>query len=227
MVANVAENSVLFCGYGMCQNLVTLLQGKDSNRTTTLDKAVAGSFAAFFASFTLCPTELIKCKLQALRERSQPGNNQVSVGAVQLTKQILKQEGIPGLYRGLSSTIFREMPGYFFFFGGYEYCKVVLTKRRPDEAGLLQTVISGGFGGVCLWTTIFPFDVAKSRIQVDSLRDSMRVVLVRVMKEEGIRGLYKGLTPTLLRTFPSTGALFVAYEYSKEWMTRGATRFAK
>lgn len=28
----------------------------------------AGCMAAFFSSFTLCPTELIKCKLQAARE---------------------------------------------------------------------------------------------------------------------------------------------------------------
>ena len=116
----------------------------------------------------------------------------------------------------------REMPGYFFFFGGYETCKVFLTKGHPEEAGLLQTIISGGVGGVCLWTSIFPFDVVKSRIQVDSLKDSMTSVLIKVFREEGIRGLYKGLTPTVIRTFPSTGALFVAYEYSKEWMTMGA-----
>jgi solute carrier family 25 ornithine transporter 2/15 len=35
---------------------------------STLDNASAGFFAAFFSSFTLCPTELIKCQLQAMRE---------------------------------------------------------------------------------------------------------------------------------------------------------------
>lgn len=39
---------------------------------------------------------------------------------LQLTKQILRQEGIAGLYRGFVPTLAREMPGYFFFFGGYE-----------------------------------------------------------------------------------------------------------
>lgn len=116
----------------------------------------------------------------------------------------------------------REMPGYFFFFGGYESCKSLLTRGKPDEAGLGETIISGGFGGICLWTAIFPFDVAKSRIQVDSLKDSMTSILLKILRQEGVRGLYRGLTPTLVRTFPSTGALFVAYEYSKEWMTTGA-----
>lgn len=35
---------------------------------TTLGNASAGFFAAFFSSLTLCPTELIKCRLQAMRE---------------------------------------------------------------------------------------------------------------------------------------------------------------
>jgi hypothetical protein len=35
---------------------------------SALANASAGFFAAFFSSFTLCPTELIKCRLQAMRE---------------------------------------------------------------------------------------------------------------------------------------------------------------
>lgn len=45
---------------------------------------------------------------------------QVKVTPLQLTQQIFRQYGIQGLFRGLVPTIMREMPGYFFFFGGYE-----------------------------------------------------------------------------------------------------------
>ena len=217
LIANIAENSVLFCGYGICQDLVMKVRSK--SEASTLDKAFSGFLAAFLSSFTLCPTELIKCKLQAMRETSQMTQQ---VTAFQLTSKILKNEGVPGLFKGLTSTMFREMPGYFFFFGGYELSKSAITRGRPNEAGLLETIVAGGIGGVCLWTAIFPFDVVKSRIQVDSLNDPMTKVLVSVVKKEGIGGLYKGLAPTLLRTFPSTGALFVAYEYSKHYMTKGA-----
>lgn len=34
----------------------------------TFGNALSGFFAAFFSSLTLCPTELIKCRLQAIRE---------------------------------------------------------------------------------------------------------------------------------------------------------------
>jgi solute carrier family 25 (mitochondrial ornithine transporter) member 2/15 len=86
--------------------------------------ALSGFFAAFFSSFTLCPTELIKCKLQALHEMNQAKK----ISPFQLTREILRTEGIRGLFRGLVPTFAREMPGYFFFFGGYEMTREFLAK---------------------------------------------------------------------------------------------------
>lgn len=117
------------------------------------------------------------------------------------------------------------MPGYFFFFGGYELTKSYLAKEGETNLGFVKTTIAGGIGGVCLWTSIFPFDVVKSRIQIESSREPMLKVMAKVVKQEGVRGLYKGLTPTVLRTFPSSGALFVAYENTKYYLTRGGERY--
>lgn len=223
LVANVAENSVLFCAYGVCQNFVQLIVDKKSkDNLNPLENAFAGFLAAFFSSFTLCPTELIKCRLQAMREttamNTEVNLKQVHIGPWKLTRDILRSEGVPGLFRGLTSTFAREMPGYFFFFGGYEISRALLTPqgKTKDEIGLVRTIISGGFGGVALWVAIFPADVVKSRIQVAGSKEPMMTVLRYVIKTEGFRGLYKGLGPTVLRTFPSTGALFVAYEYTKK-----------
>ena len=60
------------------------------------------------------------------------------------------------------------MPGYFFFFGGYEVTRELL--RKPDESrndiGWQKTMVAGAVGGSVLWLVIFPADVIKSRIQV-------------------------------------------------------------
>lgn len=37
------------------------------------------------------------------------------------------------MFRGLSSTMAREMPGYFFFFGGYEMAKNLLRTEAEEE----------------------------------------------------------------------------------------------
>ncbi|XP_023210240.1 mitochondrial ornithine transporter 1-like isoform X2 [Centruroides sculpturatus] len=224
LAANIAENSVLFCAYGVCQKGVQYgVQKHKIEDLNPIENATAGALAAFFSSLSLCPTELIKCKLQAMREMSLikgATDPPIKIGPWELTRQIVKNEGIPGLFRGLTSTIFREMPGYFFFFGGYEICKTLITPKgkSKEELGPLEICFCGGIGGIALWVSIFPADVVKSRIQIEGLREPMLSVMTRIIKNEGFRTLYKGLGPTILRTFPSTGALFVSYEYTKKFL---------
>ena len=92
---------------------------------------LAGFLAAFWSSLALCPTELVKCRLQAARETGGPRVNistiqsraaaiVLQVGPAQLTRQILATDGPAGLFRGLTATFAREMPGYAVFFMAYE-----------------------------------------------------------------------------------------------------------
>jgi solute carrier family 25 ornithine transporter 2/15 len=62
---------------------------------------------------------------------------QLQIGPWKLTQNIIQQEGVLGLFRGLGTTIAREMPGYFFFFGGYEATRGLLTPagKTKDEIG--------------------------------------------------------------------------------------------
>ena len=55
--------------YGMCQKAICKIKSKKSVlELNSLENALAGSSAAFFASLVLCPTELVKCRLQSSRE---------------------------------------------------------------------------------------------------------------------------------------------------------------
>jgi solute carrier family 25 (mitochondrial ornithine transporter) member 2/15 len=89
----------------VCQNFVaqTIENKSNVSEISLLGNATAGFLAAFFSSFTLCPTELIKCKLQALHEMQQAER----ISPYQLTKQIIKTEGIKGMFRGLTPTFAR------------------------------------------------------------------------------------------------------------------------
>jgi len=48
-------------------------------------------------------------------------------------KDVLRTDGVLGFYRGITSTVLREVPGYFFFFGGYEGTKYLLSKDSQDK----------------------------------------------------------------------------------------------
>lgn len=68
VTANIAENSILFLCYGQCSKIIANVFRTNKDNMTTFQKACAGSFAGFFCTFALCPTELIKCRMQTLRE---------------------------------------------------------------------------------------------------------------------------------------------------------------
>lgn len=200
LAANIGENSVLFAAYGGCQKMVTYLYLHPALQVAAatgvprveelgiVANGVSGFLAAFWSSLVLCPTELVKCRLQVLQLSIDPssmlvvipsmantrqamresGSLEGRVGPGALTRRILREDGLPGLFRGLTATFTREMPGYFFFFLAYEATRQLLTPpgKSKDEIGPLRTVVAGGVAGVTLWTIIFPADVVKSRLQV-------------------------------------------------------------
>lgn len=90
--------------------------------------------------------------------------------------------------------------------------------QSKDDIGPIKTMIAGGVGGASLWTSIFPADVIKSRMQIQGISDSMFSVGLNIARKEGILALYSGLTPTICRTIPATAVLFLVYEYTKKFM---------
>lgn len=216
LVCNIAENSILFFAYGFCQKFVQKVTKTDNiSNLSTVGNATAGSLASLFAALAICPTELVKCKLQAVRE----SRLETSIGTGKLVQNILRKEGFLGFYRGFIPTVVREMPGYFFFFGGYEGTRSLFVRQgeSKDDIGLCRTMFAGGVGGALFWISTYPIDVAKSRIQING-KGSLLNILVKIFKQDGFAALYHGLTPTLVRTIPATAALFVTYEYSKKYL---------
>ncbi|XP_053329331.1 mitochondrial ornithine transporter 1-like [Spea bombifrons] len=228
LVANVAENAVLFACYGFCQNIVAQALGlRDTSQLSDWHKAASGSLASVFSSLVLCPTELVKCRMQTQHEMRMSGYIGVpgKSGPWSVVRAILSSDGVPGLFRGLSSTWLREIPGYFFFFGGYELSNSILTRRQTSDKtpGALVVTISGGIGGACFWLAVYPVDSVKSRIQVLSLasrQEGFILSLLHILRTEGVLTLYSGLMPTVVRAFPSNAALFLAYEMTKRTLTK-------
>ncbi|KAM6933174.1 solute carrier family 25 member 15a isoform 2-T2 [Xenentodon cancila] len=74
LIANITENAVLFLSYGLCQDVVRLLTRMEKGADLSdIQKASAGSLASIFSAMALCPTELVKCRLQAMHEMEATG----------------------------------------------------------------------------------------------------------------------------------------------------------
>ena len=117
------------------------------------------------------------------------------LGPWDLAKKLLATEGVVGLYRGLTATFVREIPGYFFFFLAYEGVRELLKPQggSRSDVGALGTVGAGAVAGVVLWSIIFPVDVVKSRLAVSGAATPLLVMLASIRKVASIRGAVKNV----------------------------------
>ena len=132
IVSNVAENAVLFLCYNHCQTAVQWAAGVESRADMSLQHlALSGSLASFFSAAAVSPCELIKCKMQTSKL-----SGCTTTTPTEAVKSILKVDGVMGMYRGLTSTWAREMPGYFCFFTGYNASIKLLTPEGESPENL-------------------------------------------------------------------------------------------
>lgn len=86
-----------------------------------------------------------------------------------------------------------------------------------------QAMIAGGTGGTCGDMLMHSLDTVKTRQQGDphipSKYTSMGSSYATIYRQEGLlRGLYGGVTPALIGSFPGTVIFFGSYEFTKRRM---------
>ena len=84
-------------------------------------------------------------------------------------------------------------------------------------------MIAGGIGGTSGDLLMHSIDTVKTRQQGDPhippKYGSLSSAYSQIFRQEGFRrGLYSGVTPAFLGSFPGTIIFFGTYEYSKRWM---------
>ena len=63
-----------------------------------------------------------------------------------------------------------------------------------------------------------PIDTIKTRYTVADKDVNVRAVVNQIVKESGVRGLYRGFLPTMLRAFPANGAAFGCIDLTERFL---------
>ncbi|KAJ9310687.1 hypothetical protein DTO271D3_9043 [Paecilomyces variotii] len=138
---------------------------------------------------------------------------------------ILREEGIRGLYSGVTPAFFGSFPGTLIFFGVYEF-----SKRHMLDAGINPSVtyLTGGFLADLAASIVYvPSEVLKTRLQLQgrynnpyftsgynyrSTRDALRTIV----RQEGFSALFYGYKATIFRDLPFSALQFAFYEQERE-----------
>lgn len=122
------------------------------------------------------------------------------------------------IYKGTVATLLRDVPASAAFYGSYEIIQRAMVPEGGDRSqlGVGRTIFAGGMAGIFNWIIAIPADVVKSRLQSapEGKYTGVRDVFRHLMREEGVRALYKGAVPVMLRAFPANACCFLGYEYA-------------
>ena len=81
-------------------------------------------------------------------------------------------------------------------------------------------MFAGAMAGNGLWLTAYPADIIKSKLQTDALNPNERRYkgtldcIRQTFRADGVRGFFRGLLPTLVRSPFANAATFVAFEFA-------------
>ncbi|CAM8961657.1 unnamed protein product [Rhodiola kirilowii] len=189
---------------------------------------IAGGAAGAFAKTAVAPLERIKILLQTRTVGFH------SLGVYQSLKKLLNREGIPGFYKGNGASVLRIVPYAALHFMTYEQYRCWLLDNYPSlGTGPVVDLLAGSASGGTAVLCTYPLDLARTKLayQVGDTRGSLskgmrtinsqpaysgiKDVLRSVYTEGGVRGLYRGVGPTLIGILPYAGLKFYIYEELK------------
>ena len=131
-------------------------------------------------------------------------------GTIHCATTIVRQEGITALWNGVGPTILRNGTNQMCLFWAKNNLDRIYWDKHEGDAKKLSPVQSmvSGFSAACLGPCATgPFDVVKTRLMAQEKSGNLRYrgflhALITIPKEEGIRAMWKGLLPRLMRIPP-------------------------
>ncbi|XP_014842128.1 PREDICTED: calcium-binding mitochondrial carrier protein SCaMC-3-like isoform X1 [Poecilia mexicana] len=207
------ETAIKFSAY---EQIKTVMRGHDETRTLRLhERFVAGSLAGAIAQTIIYPMEVLKTRLN-LRKTGQ------FTGIADCAKQILQREGAAAFYKGYVPNMLSIVPYAGIDLAVYETLKLSWLNRNTglSDPGVMVLLGCGAVSSTCGMLASYPLALVRTRMQAQasvkgSPKLSMLSLLRNIVTQEGIAGLYRGISPNLLKIVPAVSVSYVVYEYMR------------
>ncbi|KAM4603414.1 mitochondrial glycine transporter B isoform 2-T2 [Polymixia lowei] len=174
---------------------------------------MCGSLSGTCSTLLFQPLDLVKTRLQTLQNNMKPGAPKVGMFTVFIN--IIRTENFFSLWRGVSPSFVRCIPGVGIYFSTFYSLKQHFILDRAPSAG--EAVLLGAGARTVAGVCMLPVTVIKTRFESGRYNyASVAGALKNVYETEGIRALFSGLTATLLRDAPFSGIYVMFYSQAKK-----------
>lgn len=187
--------------FGFYENIkkVFARNGHDNDLICT---ATSGALSGFLACSIITPIERAKILAQTgnkLDIRQHPSH----------------------LFRGLSATFTREVPGFAVYFSSYEQMKKYYCNNINSDIPLYTSFTFGGLAGFLSWLAIYPSDMIKTRLQANTSVSTIGYfgTAKQIYENGGFSpfAFYKGLPFAVMRAIPLHAGAFFMMEVMKKY----------
>ncbi|CAG2101443.1 unnamed protein product [Medioppia subpectinata] len=156
----------------------------------------------------------VKTRMQNQRAGSYIGELMYK-NSIDCAKKVIRHEGVFGLYRGLLPQLVGVCPEKAIKLTMNDLIRDKLTTEKGEITGLSE-LIAGGCAGASQVMFTNPLEIVKIRLQVaGEITSGPKISAMGVIRELGIRGLYKGSKACFLRDVPFSAIYFPVYAHCK------------
>ncbi|RNA12937.1 calcium-binding mitochondrial carrier S -2 isoform X2 [Brachionus plicatilis] len=188
----------------------------DKNReANVLERFLSGSIAGGLAQSFIYPLELLKTRM-VLRKTGEYSS------ILDCARKVIKNEGMRSFYKGYIPNILGIIPYAGTDLAVYETLKRFYMRRHQmTEPSVPVLLLCGTCSTICGQLVSYPLALIRTRLQAQEVpmnsqeRDTMIKLLKEIWKNEGVRGLYRGLLPNIIKVVPAVSISYVVYEKTK------------
>ncbi|XP_061640011.1 solute carrier family 25 member 55a isoform X1 [Phyllopteryx taeniolatus] len=205
------------CGAGMCQVVVTTpmemlkIQLQDAGRLAAQQqKPVMASPSKLVATNTLLSRSYNSGTVSAMMAPR-------PVSATQIAKELLRTQGIQGLYKGLGATLMRDVPFSVVYFPLFANLNRLGQPSADQSSPFYWAFLSGCAAGSAAAVTVNPCDVVKTRLQslnkgsAEETYSGVVDCVSKILRKEGPSAFLKGAGCRALVIAPLFGIAQVMY----------------
>jgi solute carrier family 25 carnitine/acylcarnitine transporter 20/29 len=193
---------------------------------TIQDALLAGGFGGACLCVVGAPFDVVK-----VRQQQATGG---SSSAMSVVRNVVRAEGVFGLWRGVTPPLIAAVPQWAVVFGANECARNIVSRYSSHPAGtsLRDTAIAGGL--VALPTTLIytPVDRVKLALQSDGRRvalgkparyGSVLDCVWQLWRAGGLATFSRGFWATLARDVPAWATYFVVFAAAKRALLSSAS----
>jgi len=135
-------------------------------------------------------------------------------------QSIVRDEGIRAFWKGNLPAELMVIPFGAVSFVSYNAMKqwILANPSTSTASSATISLASGSFSGMCATVATYPLDLLRTRLAAQrepKIYPTMSSAVVYILRNEGARGLYAGMWPTLVGIVPYMALQFASYEALK------------